>query len=100
MKIFVELNSGAILRGHGQCQLAKLHGAEGVGGSLHEHAAEAVPLIAGEYADLRGVSDAGGDLAGEHGGDEFVAPRLAQNKGRAGNELSATRGKKNVLEKA
>ena len=39
VKIFVELDSGTILRGDGQGEFAKFHGAQGFGGGLHEHAA-------------------------------------------------------------
>src|SRR5258707_6677507 len=59
VKIFVELDGGAVLRGHGEGEFAKFHGAQGFGGSLHEHAAQAMALVTGEDADLRGVADAG-----------------------------------------
>src|ERR1700682_1470134 len=72
VEIFVELDGGAVLRGHGQCQFTKFHGAQGLGGRLHEHAAETVPLIAGKDADLRGVVDGRGDFAGYRGGGEGV----------------------------
>ncbi len=100
VEIFVEPDRGAVLRGHGQSQFAELHGAQGFRGSLHEHAAKSVPLIAGQDADLRGVADAGGDFAGEHSGDEFVAAGLAENEGGGGHELAAAGKKNNVLEEA
>src|SRR5258708_5251610 len=98
VEIFVETDRGAVLRGHGQSQFAELHGAQGFRGSLHEHAAKSVPLIAGQDADLRGVAGAGGDFAGEHSGDEFVAAGLAENEGGGGHELAAPGEKNNVLE--
>ena len=79
-EFLVELDSGVVVRCHRQRQFPEFHGAKGVGGSLHEHAAEAVSLIAWEDADLRSVADAGGNFAGEDGGDEFVAARLAKNE--------------------
>src|SRR5579864_3189299 len=100
VEFFVELDGGAILRGDREREFAKFHGAQRFGGSLHEHAAEAVALVAGEDADLRGVADAWRDFAGEHGGDEFVAARLAQNEGSAGNKLSAAGKQDDVLEEA
>ena len=69
VKIFVEPDGGMILRGDGQRQFTKFHGAQSFRGSLHKHAAKAVSLIPREDADLRGVPDAGGDFAGQHGGD-------------------------------
>jgi len=61
---------------------------------LHEHTAEAVALVTGQDAELRGVADAGGDLAGEHGGDEVVAAGLVEHEGGGRDEL-ATAGKQN-----
>src|SRR5712671_7208583 len=57
VKIFVELDGGAVLRGYGEGEFAKFHGAQGFRGSLHEHAAQAMALVSGEDADLRGVAD-------------------------------------------
>src|SRR5712671_3327075 len=57
-------------------------------------------LVAGEDANLRRVADARRDFAGEHGGDEFVAAGLAQDEGRSGYKLAATRKKDDVLEEA
>src|SRR5258708_18772321 len=76
VQIFVEPDGGAVLRSHSQCQFAEFHGAKGFGGSLHEHAAESVALIAGKNADLSGMAHSGGDFAGEHGTNELVAARL------------------------
>ena len=59
VEFFVELDSGVVLRGYREREFAKLHSAERFGGGLHQHAAEAVTLVAGENADLRGVADAG-----------------------------------------
>src|SRR5260370_33708479 len=78
-EIFVELDGGVVFGGDGEGEFAELHGAEGFGGSLHEHAAEAVSLVAGQDAELRGVADAGGDFAGEDGGDEVGAARRMKN---------------------
>src|SRR5713101_6546486 len=58
VKLLVELDCGAILRGDGEGELAKFHGAQRFRGGLHEHAAEAVALVAWEDADLRGVANA------------------------------------------
>src|SRR6266404_499155 len=93
-EFFIELDGGVVVRSYGQRQFPEFHGAEGFGGSLHEHAAEAVSLVTGQDADLRGVADAGGDLAGQHGGDEFIAAWLVKNKGCAWYKLAAT-GKQN-----
>src|SRR5258705_2042367 len=95
-KIFVELDGGTILRGYGEGEFAKFHGAQGLGGSLHEHAAQAMALVSGEDANLRRVADAGRDFAGEHGGYEVVAAGLAQDEGRSGYKLAATRQKDDV----
>jgi len=46
------------------------------------------------------VADAGGNFAGEDGGDEFVAARLAKNKRSAGNELAAAGKENDVFEEA
>src|SRR5579864_8749625 len=89
VKFFVELDGGAVLCGYGKGEFAKFHRAQRFGGSLHQHAAEPVALVAGKHADLRGVANARRSLAGEDGGDEFVAAGLAQNEGSAGNKLSA-----------
>src|SRR5713226_4431573 len=80
VEFFVEPDGGAVLRGHGEGEFAEFHGAQGFGGGLHQHAAEAVSLIAWEDADLCSVADAGGNFAGEDGGNEFVAARLAKNE--------------------
>ncbi len=58
-EFLVELDSGVVVRCHRQRQFPEFHGAKGVGGSLHEHAAEAVSLVAGQDANLRGMTDAG-----------------------------------------
>src|SRR5712692_10643459 len=100
VEFFVEPDGGAVLRGYGEGEFAEFHGAQGFGGGLHQHAAEAVSLIAWEDADLRGVADAGGNFAGEDGGDEFVAARLAKNKRSAGNELAAAGKENDVFEEA
>src|SRR5216683_4180855 len=55
VEFFVELDGGAILRGDGERQLTKLHRTESFGGGLHQHAAEAMTLIAGEDTDLGGM---------------------------------------------
>src|SRR5258705_5869615 len=57
VKIFVELDGGTILRGYGEGEFAKFHGAQGFGGSLHEHSAQALALGSGEDANLPGVAD-------------------------------------------
>src|SRR6266853_4595018 len=59
VKIFVELDGGAILRGDGEGEFAKFHGAQGFSGSLHEHAAEAMALVSRQHTDLRGVTNPG-----------------------------------------
>src|SRR6267154_1666744 len=91
VEFFVELDSGMVLRRYREREFAKLQGAKRFGGGLHQHTAEAVTLVAGENADLRGVADAGRNLAGEDGGNKFVAAGLAKNEGSAGNELAAAR---------
>jgi len=48
-----------VVRSYGQRQFPEFHGAKGFGGSLHEQSAEAVSLVAGQDADLRGMADAG-----------------------------------------
>ena len=58
-EFLVELDSGVVVRCYRQRQFPEFHGAKGVRGSLHEHAAEAVSLIAGQDANLRGVTDTG-----------------------------------------
>ena len=89
-EVFVELDGGGIFAGDRQGEFAKFHGAQSFGGALHQHAADAVALIAGEDADLRGVADAGGDFAGEDGGDQIVrGTGLAKDEGGARDELSA-----------
>ena len=42
--------------------------------------ADAVALVSGQDADLRGVADAWGNFAGEDDGDQFVVARLAQHE--------------------
>ena len=61
-------------------------------------AAEPVPLKAGLDADLRGVADAVGHFAGEHGADKFVAAGMAQDEGSAGLKLATTGQQNNVLQ--
>src|SRR5258707_3605456 len=98
-EFFIELDGGVVVRSYGQRQFPEFHGAKGFGGSLHEHAAEAMPLVAGQHADLRGVADTGGDFAGENAGDEIVAAGLVKNEGCAGHELAATGKQNDVLQK-
>ena len=93
-EFLVEPDSGVVVRRYRQRQFPEFHRAKGVGGSLHEHAAEAVSLVAGHHADLRGVTHAGRDFAGQHGRDELIAARLVEDEGRAGDELP-TAGKQN-----
>src|SRR5438552_144321 len=69
------------------------------GGGLHKQAAEAVSLVAGQDANLRGVADAGGDFAGKNRGDEFVAARLVKNEGCGRHELAASGKQDDVLQK-
>src|SRR5260370_38145663 len=90
-EMLVQLDGGAVFRGYREGEFAEFHGAEGFGGSLHEHAAEAVTLVAGEDADLRGVADAGRDFAGEDRGDEIVAARLVKDEGGARNQFASAR---------
>ncbi len=96
---FVQLDGGAIFGSDGERELAELGGAERFHGSLHQHAAQAVPLITGQDADLRGVADTGRDFTGEYGGDQLFIARLAKHEGCGGDELSTTRKKDDVLEK-
>ena len=56
-EFLVELDSGVVVRCYRQRQFPEFHGAQGAGGSLHEHAAEAVSLVAGQDANLGGVAD-------------------------------------------
>src|SRR5260370_29264840 len=56
-------------------------------------------MVAGQDADLRGVSDAGGNFAGQNGGDELLAAGLVKNEGCAWHELAATGKQDDVLEK-
>jgi hypothetical protein len=98
-EMFVQLDGGTVFRGYREGEFAEFHGTEGFGGSLHEHAAEAVTLVAREDADLRGVADAGGDFAGEDRGDEIVAAWLVKNEGGARNKLAAARKKEDVFQR-
>src|SRR5260370_13702525 len=97
-EMLVQLDGGAVFRGYREGEFAERHGAEGFGRSLHEHAAEAVTLVAGEDAELRGVADAGGDFAGEDGGDEIVAARLVKNERCALDELAAAGNQDDVFQ--
>src|SRR6266704_728323 len=97
-EFFVELDGGAVFGRHGKSQFPEFHGAESFGGSLHEHAAETVSLIARQDADLRGVADAGRNLAGEDSGDEFVAAGLVEDEGCARHELAAAGEQDDVLQ--
>ena len=44
-------------------------------------------LTARNDAELRGVADAGANFTGQDGADQFVAARLMQDEGCAGNEI-------------
>ena len=81
-----------VFAGDGQSEFTEFHGAKRFGGTLHQHAADAVALIAGEDADLRGVADAGGDFAGEDGGDEIVATGLDEGRRRRRGRIVRSRG--------
>src|SRR5207244_2907567 len=61
--------------------------------------ADVVPLKTGQDADLGGVTDTGGDFAGQNGGHQFVASGLVEDKRCPGNKLAASRQQNNVLEK-
>ena len=93
----VELDGSSVFGGDGEGEFLIFHLAEGFGGGLHEDAAESVSLIAGQNTDLGGVSNAGRDFTGEHGGDEVFASRLVQDEGSAWNELSTTGEKNNIF---
>src|SRR5256884_8312201 len=56
-------------------------------------------LKTGQDADLGGVTDTGGDFAGQNGGHQFVASGLVEDKRCPGNKLAASRQQNNVLEK-
>jgi len=70
---FVEVDGGAVFGGDGEREFGELLRAQCFGGGEHQDAAEAVALKAGHHADLRGVTDAGGDFAGQDRPSEFLA---------------------------
>jgi len=88
-EFFVEADGGFVVGGDGEREFLEFHGAQGLDGGEHEHAAEAVALVAGQDANLRGVAHAGRDLAGEDRADELVAAGLAQDERGAGDKLTA-----------
>ena len=73
-------------------------GAEGFRGGEHQDAAEAVALEAGHHADLRGVTDAGGNFAGQDRPGEFLALRMMQDEGSVRKKLAAAGEQDDVLQ--
>src|SRR5258708_35270417 len=73
---FVELDGGFVVGGDCKRQFLEFHGTQRVDGGVHEHAAEAVALVAGEAANLCGVGPRRGGPAGPHRAREPRAPRL------------------------
>jgi hypothetical protein len=98
-EFFVEADGGFVVGGDGEREFVEFHGAQGINGREHEHAAEAVALVAGQDANLRGVAHAGGDLAGEDRADELVAAGLAQDKRGAWDKLAAAGKQDDVFQK-
>lgn len=94
------MDGGAIFCCDGKREFLKFETAQGVGCREHERAAEALPLVARQDADLRGVADAGRDFAGEDGADKIVAARIVEDEGSARNELAAAGEQNNIFEKA
>src|SRR5258708_31820515 len=97
---FVELDGGFVVGGDCKRQFLEFHGTQRVDGGVHEHAAEAVALVAGEDANLCGVAHAGGDLAGQDRADELVAAGLPQKERGARHKLAAARKQDDVLQEA
>src|SRR6266576_3161576 len=55
-------------------------------------------LVARQNADLRGVTDAGGNFASQNCGDELVTSGLVKNEGRGRHELAASGEQDDVLQ--
>ncbi len=74
------MDGGAIFGGDGEGEFRELQGAQGVRRGEHQKAAEAVALKSWHDANLRGVTDAGGDFAGEDSADQIFAAGMAQDE--------------------
>src|SRR5260370_8869478 len=85
VEFFVEPDGGAVLRGYGEGEFAEFHGAQGFGGGLHQHAAEAASLRAWEGADLRRWPDPGGKFACGDVATEVATASLAPNPEHSAN---------------
>ena len=83
------MDGGTVFGGDGEREFAELLRAESFGGGHHQDAAEAVALEAGHHADLRGVADAGRNLARQDCASEFLAFRMMQDEGSLREELAA-----------
>ncbi len=60
-ELFIQPYGDLIPSGYGEGEFGEVPRFEGMNGSLHQLAAQAVPLVSRQYTDLRRVADALGD---------------------------------------
>lgn len=88
-EMLIEVNRVFVDGGDGERERIVMAAAEGLDRMLHQLAADAVAVIAGHDADLRGVADAFGDRGREDHADKAIAGGWADEEGGFGKELTA-----------
>lgn len=99
-KMFVEPDSGAVDARDGERESFVVASAQRLDGAFHELASDAVSLMAGHHANLRGVTNSLRDGRSKDHADQRIAGCGAHEKRSFGEELSATRKEDDVAEEA
>ena len=98
-EVFVELHGGSVHAGDRERKRFVAPAAQRLNGAFHQGAADAVALIAGHHADLRGVAHSFGDGGGEHHADGAVARRGTHQERSFGQKLAAAGQQHDIAQK-